>query len=561
MYPNKKNILELVALMLQFNIEHIVVSPGSRNAPLSQAFASNDKFTCYSITDERSAAFFALGLTQALQKPVAVCCTSGSALLNTLPAASEAYYQQLPLLVISADRPTEWIGQMDGQTIHQANMASSVFRKSVHLPEIKDADEQWFCNRLINEALLSLLHHTKGPVHINIPLSEPLFDFSVNDLPKVRKIERCASLNNDFELPIHLQEQWKEAKRPMLIVGQQSYDEKMTKALQALESNKNCVVLAEHIANTHEMRHPISNFDSILYSCQNNKELYPDLVIYIGGHIVSKRLKNLIRENSPEHLWLISPEGEVVDTFKCLSVVIEAIPLNVIEALQRIERDEGNDYQNTWYKLSEEIGKRSESYTFSHFSDLLVTKTIIEHLPKSCLQLANSSVVRNAQLFPISRVGEVSANRGTSGIEGSMSTAVGYSLAKEGLTYLLIGDLSFFYDMNALWNKYLSGKLRILVINNGNGQIFNSLGGIQKNAILSDYIAAAHQASVKAWAEDRGCLYLSAKTKEELDRALPEFCGQEITTGKPIVLEAFTEADINTADLKEYYKHLKNNNI
>lgn len=557
MYPNKKNILELVALMLQFDIEHIVIAPGSRNAPLSQAFASDDRFTCYSITDERSATFFALGLTQALHKPVAVCCTSGSALLNTLPAVSEAYYQQLPLLVISADRPTEWIGQMDGQTIHQANMGSSIFRKSVHLPEIKGTNEHWYCNRLINEALLSLHHRIAGPVHINIPLSEPLFDFSITELPDVRKIERCAFLNNNFELPTHLQEQWKKAKKPMIIVGQQSLNDKINKGLQALASKKGCVILAEHIANIHETQHPIYNFDSILYATKDNKELIPDLIIYLGGHIVSKRLKALIRENYPENLWLISPEGEVVDTFKCLSVIIEAEPLNIIEALERINKNSENDYQNTWYKLSDEIEKRSDNYTFANFSDLFVTKTILEHLPDACIQLANSSVVRNAQLFQIPKVKEVFANRGTSGIEGSMSTAVGYSVAKEVLTYLLIGDLSFFYDMNALWNKYLSGKLRILVINNGNGQIFNTLGGLQKSEIISNFIAGAHQTSVKAWVENRGGRYLSAKNKQEFERVIPEFCIEEIIADKPIVLEVFTDADMNTTDLKEFYKHLK----
>lgn len=557
MYPNKKNILELVALMLQFDIEHIVIAPGSRNAPLSQAFASDDRFTCYSITDERSATFFALGLTQALHKPVAVCCTSGSALLNTLPAVSEAYYQQLPLLVISADRPTEWIGQMDGQTIHQANMGSSIFRKSVHLPEIKGTNEHWYCNRLINEALLSLHHRIAGPVHINIPLSEPLFDFSITELPDVRKIERCAFLNNNFELPTHLQEQWKKAKKPMIIVGQQSLNDKINKGLQALASKKGCVILAEHIANIHEMQHPIYNFDSILYATKDNKELIPDLIIYLGGHIVSKRLKALIRENNQENLWLISPEGEVVDTFKCLSVIIEAEPLNIIEALERIDKDSENEYQNTWYKLSDEIKKRSDNYTFPDFSDLFVTKTILEHLPDACIQLANSSVVRNAQLFQIHKVKEVFANRGTSGIEGSMSTAVGYSVAKEVLTYLLIGDLSFFYDMNALWNKYLSGKLRILVINNGNGQIFNTLGGLQKSEIISDFIAGVHQTSVKAWVEDRGCRYLSAKNRQEFELVIPEFCNEEIIADKPIVLEVFTDADMNTTDLKEFYKHLK----
>lgn len=558
MYPNKLNILELAALMLKFEIKHVVISPGSRNAPLSQTFASNEKFTCYSITDERSAAFFALGLAQSLRQPVVVCCTSGSALLNILPAVSEAYYQQLPLLVISADRPAEWIGQMDGQTIHQANIAPSIFKKSVHLPEIKDDTDKWFCNRLINEALLSLNHRVSGPVHINIPLSEPLFDFSVLQLPEVRKIERIENRNDHLILPDQLEEQWKNAKRPLILVGQQPYDKEINRALRLLQEKSNCVILAEQIANIQDLSHSISNFDSVLYTYSDHEDLVPDLVIYLGGHIVSKRLKAFIRKKTPCHLWFVSQDGEIVDTFQNLSTIIEANPLSVIQALCESSRKLESTYLNTWMGLSNEIEEHSQSYSFTQFSDLFVIKSIIERLPSSNLQLANSSVVRNVQLFTLNKAKEVHANRGTSGIEGSMSTAVGYSVAREELTYLLIGDLSFFYDMNALWNKYLSCKLRILVVNNGNGQIFNTLGGLEKSEIRSEFIAASHHSSVKAWVEDRGCFYFFARNKDELDMALSIFCDEKKNTKHPIVLEVFTDSDINTSELKAYYKHLKN---
>lgn len=555
MYANKQNILELTALMLKFEINHIVICPGSRNAPLSQTFAANEKFKCYSVTDERSAAFFALGLIQALKKPVAICCTSGSALLNVLPAASEAYYQQLPLLVISADRPQEWIGQMDGQTIPQPNIASPIFKKSVHLPEVKDESELWYCNRQINEALLALTHRTNGPVHINIPLSEPLFDFSVSELPEVRKIDRYTTANPQFTLSEQLLEQWNKAERPLIIAGQQIYSPEISKAIDELSEKSNCLVLAEQISNLYNSRTVVSNFDSILYAYPEDENLKPDLVIYFGGHIVSKRLKAFIRSNKPENLWLITPDGEVVDTFKCLTTIVEDNPLPTLQALLESKRTFSEDYKTAWEKRSREIAKRSEKYSFTAFSDLYIMKEVIEHLPNCSLQLANSSIVRNAQFFTLKNVQEVFCNRGTNGIEGSMSTAVGFSSENKSLTYLFVGDLSFFFDMNALWNQHLSNKLRILVVNNGNGQIFNTLPNLHKSEIRTKFIAAAHDSSVKAWVEDRGFIYLTASIQEDLKEVLNIFCDPEYE--KPLVLEVFTSAEVNEQDIKDYYKHLK----
>lgn len=555
MYANKANILELVSLMLKFEINHIVVCPGSRNAPLSQSFATDKRFTCYSITDERSAAFFALGLTQSLKQAVAICCTSGSALLNILPAVSEAYYQQLPLLVISADRPAEWIGQMDGQTIPQLNMANAIFKKSVHLPEVKDASEAWHCNRMINEALLSLTHHTNGPVHINVPLSEPLFDFSTKELPDARKIDRFESNISKFILSEELAEQWAKATRPLIIAGQQPYDPEISKAIQELSQQKHCVVLTEQISNIKPTENLITNFDSLLHAFGDNEELKPDLVIYFGGHITSKRLKAYIRANKPNHLWTIAPNGEIADTFMCMTALIESQPLPVLHALLGVEKEDSEGYRDSWHKLSGEIEKRSNDYQFSNFSDLLVTKRVLGNLPECNLQLGNSSIIRNTQLFSMEKVREVFCNKGTNGIEGSMSTAVGYAAQSKELTFLMIGDLSFFYDMNALWNEHVSNKLRILVINNGNGQIFNTLPKLENSEIRSKFIAASHHASVKNWAKDRGFQYLEANNGYELDYALPVFCSHEGV--QPLVLEVFTDATISENDFKAYYKHLK----
>lgn len=418
---------------------------------------------------------------------------------------------------------------------------------------MKDEPEHWFCNRLINEALLALTHHTNAPVHINVPLSEPLFDFSVAELPEIRKIDRYFTDQPSFNMTQTLSDQWNRAKNPLIIVGQQPYSRELNRLLSLFESDKKCVVLSEHIGN---VECGIHNFDSILYSAAEDENLKPDLVIYFGGHVVSKRLKAFIRNNPPQSLWYITPDGEVIDTFKSLTALIENKPLLVLEALYNTEKRFSDEYHSHWESLSKEVEECSESYSFSEFSDIYALKMVIEALPKSCLQLANSSIVRNSQLFPLMNIKSTFCNRGTSGIEGSLSTAVGFSVGCEELTYLIIGDLSFFYDMNGLWNQYVSNKLRILVINNGNGQIFNTLPNLEKSEIRSKFIAAEHNTSVEAWVKDRGCAYLSANNKDELEISLSEFCNPNINN-QPLVLEVFTDSKISEADIKEYYKQLK----
>ena len=195
MYTDKKNILQLVALLEAHGITKVVLCPGSRNTPIVHTLSNHPNFTCYAVTDERSAGYFAIGLALNGGKPAAVCCTSGTALLNLHPAVAEAFYQNVPLVVISADRPAAWIGQMDGQTVPQPGVFQTLVKKSVNLPEIHTEEDEWYCNRLVNEALLETNHHGKGPVHINVPISEPLFQFTVDTLPEVRVITRYQGLN------------------------------------------------------------------------------------------------------------------------------------------------------------------------------------------------------------------------------------------------------------------------------------------------------------------------------------------------------------------------------
>jgi len=552
MYSDKKSILHLIALLKAHGIENVVLSPGSRNAAISHSLASDPDFTCYSVVDERSAGFFALGIIQATGKPAVVCCTSGTAGLNLASAVAEAFYQGLPLLVVTADRPTAWIGQMDGQTIPQQAMYHPFIRHSVQLPEVKSDEDEWYANRLINEAILALDNQEKGPAHINIPLSEPLFSFTEESLPYVRVIKRSSPYmfdNTSAERYVHHISQY---DKRMIIIGQlpEGVD---TDILEVLAENLGFTILCEHLANVTESNHVIKNFDSILYTSaeKNIADYIPQIVITIGGHIVSKRLKQLIRSEVCEH-WHISPSGNVVDLSQNVTEIIQATASEFVNALADTARKlpiQENSYKQSWTKHSSVIKEPK-----TDFSDLYAAGELIHRLPSDAvLHVANSSSVRIAQLFDV-RV-PVCCNRGTNGIDGSLSTAVGYAAASYKPVYLLIGDLSFFYDINGLWNRHIGRNLRILLNNNGGGEIFSTIHGLKKSDTLPKFVTAEHQTNTQAWATQAGLIYLSANNSEELDDALNTFTGKE--SEQPMLLEVFSDMKDNTAILSTYYRSLK----
>ena len=543
MFTDKKNVLQLAALLAAHGIRRIVLCPGSRDIPLVRTFsAMQDVFTCYAVTDERSAGFFALGLSLHDHRPAAVCCTSGSALLNLHPAVAEAFYRQVPLVVISADRPAAWIGQMDGQTLPQPGVFGPLVRKSVSLPEVKSEEDEWHCNRLINEALLETCHHGRGPVHINVPISEPFFDCPVESLPAARVITRK---DNHFE---ELAARLKQFPRRMLLIGQGNPGEALPSGLE-----NTFICFASHPAN--HTGAAIRNVEPLLsaLSTETKQAMQPDLVITCGGHILSKRLKQYLRSYPPKEHWHIAPSGEVADLFGTLTVLIEAEPTDFFRQVLPVPpQKEATEYAQRWTRLSEAVPPAEFPY-----SEMGAIGEVIRRLPVPCaLHLANSSVVRYAQLFPLPGGVEVLSNRGTNGIEGSLSAAVGYAAASDKLNYIFIGDLSFFYDMNALWNPYCGKNLRILLLNNGGGEIFNALPGLQLTDENRRFVLGTHQTQAQGWATDSGFEYLSAHNAGELAALLPRFTTPD-TTARPLLLEVFTDKNRDVQLLREYYHSIK----
>lgn len=798
MYTNKVNVLELLAL-LKKHVTTVVLCPGSRNIPLVQSMADDPDFTCYSITDERSAGFFAIGLALQLGKPVAVCCTSGSALLNLHPAVSEAFYQQIPLLVISADRPFAWVGQMDGQTLPQARVFGQLVKSSVDLPEVKDATDAWLCNRLVNEALLALEYQVPGPVHINVPISEPFFSFDVQSLPSVREIQRYDS-NNFVDFVAHLQQDLRlipttsaaavayaaatgaitnpAAKalmssfpnkrgltltqlekvlkheistaqqsplmalfiacrlalqtfpKIMLIVGQTSYGPGLMHGLTMYERKAitdRVFVVDESLSNL-DTPHTCRNIDRTLVLSQvlNDIELEPQLVITLGGHIISKRLKHYLRQHWPQMHWHVAPDGAIVDLYHNLTHVLACRPQDFLKALsmaindlqskvapninptfgagptlstdQILSQDSAsnpgfdtdsslpqdantNAPQGSAFAsiassapgLTPSLGANSNpalgsasspalgsasspalgvsavpdagskasitpgaaaqaqaqaqvqaqaqaqaraqahakilaqaSNRFAHpnrvhpllghsdatkvshhhfarphfktqsyphkwmfysqqvftpnfaYSQMQAIGQTIEQLPPgSTLHLANSSTVRYAQMFDMPKNVRVMSNRGVNGIEGSMSTALGYAAADpEHLNFILIGDLSFFYDLNATWNGHVASNVRIMLLNNYGGEIFHALPNLKLSPAAQKFITASHNTNAQGWVESLGFTYLSAHEQNELNEAIETLVDPN-PSAQPILLEVFTSQEEDTKILKDYMRRLQ----
>ncbi|MBR1686959.1 MAG: 2-succinyl-5-enolpyruvyl-6-hydroxy-3-cyclohexene-1-carboxylic-acid synthase [Prevotella sp.] len=447
MYSNKENVNILTALLVAYGVRHVVVCPGSRNAPLVHNFNTHPALQCYGVTDERSAGFYALGVAQATSERVAVCVTSGTALLNLAPAVAEAYYQQRPLIVISADRPPQWIDQLDGQTLPQPDALGRFVRRAVTLPEPRDDEERWYCNRLVCEALVE----TAGPVHINVPISEPLFDFTVDQLPRQRVIERVGQPISD-QLLATIADRWQQAERPMLISGQP--------------------------LNLH--------LDEAVWLARDDVRYVPDFVLYTGGSIVSKRAKHFLRRAG--ETWSVNATGEVNDTFQNLTRVIVGDGARVAAHIRQLEAAQPKPFTVLWDELLAIADRHAADYAPA-YSQMAAVKYFEQQLsalypqPSTAhVHYANSTAIRLANIYAHHPIW---CNRGVNGIEGSLSTAAGFSLAASpcpsashndgDATFCVIGDLSFFYDQNALWNQHLRGNLRILLLNNGRGGIFNQL--------------------------------------------------------------------------------------
>ena len=559
MISTKKNIQQLAALLLKKEISDIVISPGSRNAPMINTFAGIPEFHCRNIVDERSAAYFALGLALAKQNPVALVCTSGTASLNYAPAIAEAFYQNIPLIVLTADRPDYWIDQAESQCIRQDGIYQNFTKKGVSLPLGESEKELWFAARQINEILNLSVSGTPAPVHINIPMEEPLHQLTDTKLPKVKEIEvaEIQTKISENELP-GLAETINQSQKILILAGQLNPNPGLENCLTEFVDKTGAVILHEHLSNLSD-RQFCSSIDALMAAIQdeNAEDFQPDLLITFGGQLVSKSLKQFLRKNKPAQHWHLSLGGEHFDTYQSLTKVIKTSAIDFFESLSKRVLPVTKNYLHCWKNKETCVNQLRDEFAKSiGFCDLKAFELIGEKIPDNTIvHLGNSSPVRYALIHERVKNAMYFSNRGTAGIDGCLSTAVGFASESDKLNTIILGDLSFFYDSNALWNKYIGANLRIIVIHNGGGNIFSMIKGPADSPAFAEHFFTGNTHKAEVLAKAFGLDYFSAKNEPELAEALIEFYSPE--QQKIALLEVFTDAEVNVKVFRELFKQVK----
>lgn len=583
-YPIIPVAQTLILSCLKFDFFDVVISPGSRNVPLAIGFASNKKFKCYSIVDERSAAFFALGLSQKSKKPTILICTSGSALLNYYPAVAEAYYSEIPLIILSADRPEYKINIGDGQTINQSNVfeknilySNSLKQDCSHATEeiiksnlqkiVNDKADYSKIEKLqksiqknneeIIEIAFNLSINKMQPVHLNVPMEEPLYEF--NDSPsisvKVKKKTEKKLSSSDLD---NFYKAINKASKIMILIGVSDGNILSKKSIQKINSCSSIIVMKEHTSNVFNESF-ISNIDRLIGPIELHSnsdflfdELSPEIVISLGGMIVSKKIKSFLRNYKPQKHFHI---GNNISKDSFYSGV-EHINTTANKFFENIDLNKSDSkYFEKWNQLDySKLDLHNRYMKVINFSDLKVFEILTNWIPKKYnIQVANSTPIRYFQLFDLKNKNMMFANRGTSGIDGSTSTAIGSSVQNDSPVLLVTGDLSFFYDVNALWNNHIPKNFRIIIINNSGGGIFKILPGFKENNLFSEFIETQHNLSARLIAKMFNFNYTRVSTKFGLNLYLRTFFKN---SKKPKILEIKTSSVKSTKILKEYFRYL-----
>ena len=556
--PKQPLAQSIIQLCNNHNIQHIVISPGSRNAPLTIGFTNHDFFDCYSIVDERSAGFFALGIAQQLQQPVALVCTSGSALVNYFPAVTEAFYSRIPLVVISADRPEHLVNIGDGQTITQPHIfgAHVLYEANLEMAFKKSFLKAIKSNNSLIEKALHIANSQSGPVHINVPFPEPLYD-TIEVEEQQSKPDRIKLKSNTFSLSKTDHKKWNSSKRKMILVGVNPPHSVQETYLKLLAEDPSIIVLTETTSNLH---HPdfFPSIDQLISPLDSTdfETLQPDLLLTFGGMIVSKKIKTFLRTNPPKTHWHIDPVS-ANDTFFCLTKHFKRDVNTFFDALSSFDATPiVSTYFETWNHVKVRRQQKHKKYLKSiSFSDFMAFDKILKQIPDNyMLQSGNSSTIRYLQLFNLNKTLTVFCNRGTSGIDGSTSTAIGAATVSENPTVFITGDLSFFYDSNALWNNYTPSNFRIIIINNRGGGIFRILPGNKNSKNFSTFFETNHDLTAEPISKLFNFEYTSASSNEELETALENFY---IQSSRPKLLEIFTPSSENDQILLSYFDFIK----
>lgn len=562
-----QHINNIAEICWQKGIRNVVLSPGSRSAPLTLAFVRHPKIHTYIIPDERSAGFIALGIALITEKPVALVCTSGTAVVNLYPAVAEAFYSQVPLILFTADRPREWIDQADNQTIRQENIFGKHAKGYFPFPVVIAHDnDKWLSERYVSEAVNLAAANPRGPVQVNVPIREPFYpgpdeEFQFEKKPKlIRKIEQSAGLSDeDWN---RLSKVWEESDRVLIAGGQSRLDSDLIDPLSEFSAAFKIPVTGDIIANlSHSVKELISCHDLFLMTGDEDilAPLKPNLLITFGNTILSTNLKKLLRTCQPEHHWHIKPSGYFPDTFKSLTDSVPVMPSCFFKrALEKFSgKQKDVSFLERWLSRENKAKKKiADFFPQEKFSELEAVKIIRDHLPDQInLHLANSMPVRLVNFLGRLNPGtEVFANRGTSGIDGCSSTAVGIALHSGKQDVLITGDMAFFYDRNAFWHSYMPDNLRIIILNNHGGGIFRMIDGPSQLPELEEYFETRQPLTAGNTARDLGVDYIKCKSAGQLEDSLKTFF-QKNPTAK--ILEIETDSAVNKIIFDKFKSEFK----
>ena len=554
-----QSILNLVNICWEKRVRDVVISPGSRSAPLTLAFVRHGGFKSFIAGDERSAGFLALGIAQAQRKPVALVCTSGTAAYNYAPSVAEAYYQEIPLIVLTSDRPPEWIDQKDGQTIRQNNLYHDHVKKSYTLAaDLSTPEINWQVERSISEAINLANTYPEGPIHINIPFREPFYP-SPGEQFNYKAPYKCIDLwtgESNFSIQDwqKLATEIKSFDRIMVIAGQDNPNPELKDLLNEISDQMNWVVLGDTIAN---LNCKVRSHD-IFFSSESNRQnsnLAPDLLITFGKSVLSKGLKQFLRINKPRSHWHLAPTSIVADPFQSLTRILSLSPVTFFinlkkNAAEKLKKQ--NSYSNTFSKLEKTALSLINQFAYEEFSEFEAVKVVLEHLGSNVdLHLANSMPVRYVNLLnALMPTGiDIYSNRGTSGIDGSTSTALGHAMVKKRLQILLTGDMAFFYDRNAFWQRKVPENFRVILFNNHGGGIFHLIDGPSQLKEAGEYFVTENRLNGRGLAEENDMEYYFCDQRSKLKEYLGSFFQQ---SSQPRLLEIDTKHENNIQTFKSF---------
>lgn len=541
---------EIFPLLVKFGVRNVVCSPGSRNAALLQEVDSFSELKKTVVIDERTAAFTALGMSLITKQPVALICTSGSALLNYAPALAEAYYQGVPVIVVSADRPYEWIDQDDSQTIRQANALANVVKASYDINgNENETDYLWYVNRILNEGMIKAVSGKHGPVHFNVHLNGKVSPMIPGG--DVRKIDIIRTGSKPDMAIIRELAEIAYDKKIMVVAGFMCPDSRVQKACVLMNQLPNLCFMAETVSNLH-LPCECYRIDTALFPLKTEMEeaLAPDIVISLGGALISRKLKEFVRRNPPMFHWSFSNAENLVDCFQALTTKIECEASSFLKILARQilrlqeRKNFSSDYKKSWCEWRV---KSLKNIADVPWSDLKALSVVFENLPKNVnLFLSNGTSVRYGQIIPYKVTHATYSNRGVSGIEGSTSTAIGASLEYKGITCLVTGDMSFGYDLGGLSSGLADKRMRIIILDNNGGDIFRFIPATRQLSIRDKYLCAPHDMPVKALTEAFGWNYYFADSVESLISSLKTFF---LSSEAPAILHISTRNVANNAEI------------